>query len=220
MKKNLLVVLLAALASSQASAGELYDGFAVYGAAGTGGLGIGISKALTEDFGVRADVMKYDHNVTSTKGSMQYDGKLRLRDAGVYGDWRPFSGNFRLVGGVTVSSSNGDFSATGSGGTYTFNGVTTTAAAGEYVKGKVEFPSVMPYVGVGWGFGNYNKPGLTFGLDIGVAIGKAKGSLDVSSGLVAAVGADNVAAETQKFKDSVEKLSFLPVVKMGFGWAF
>ena len=59
-----------------------------------------------------------------------------------------------------------------SGDSYTFNGVTYTAAEVGTVNGTVRWKKTMPYAGLGWGTPASKSGGLTFLFDLGVGIGK------------------------------------------------
>ncbi|MBK6651922.1 MAG: hypothetical protein IPG42_20875 [Betaproteobacteria bacterium] len=80
----------------------------------------------------------------------------------------------------------------------------------------------MPYIGIGWGMGDLRKsPGWKFGVDLGVNIGRARGSLSATPGLMAdPVFASDLAAQSQKFNQSANKLVVYPLVKLSAGYAF
>jgi hypothetical protein len=105
-----------------------------------------------------------------------------------------------------------------SGGTITINGV-AYSAAGESIALDARFPTVSPYLGVGWGHKQADK-GAGFYADLGTAIGRPKVKLTATPGLVAAAGQSNIDAEQQAAQDKADKLRFYPVVKVGFGYTF
>lgn len=189
-----------------------------YGVAGSGGYGLGVIKHINPHFGLRAEASTFSYNDTYTQDAVTYDVGLKLRDAGIYADYRPFAGNFRLVGGVTINTPSASMSAQPAGGFFTLNG-NQYDATGESISASIRFPSSMPYVGLGWGYGGYGKTGLSFGVDIGAAIGKPSFTYTASSGLTTAAGAD-LQAEADKFAAEVQKIKFYPAFKIGVSYAF
>lgn len=227
-KQTLIAVAIACLASSAAFAQEstpsAFDTSAlknvmIYGAGGSEGYGLGIGKHINEKFTIRAEYLGWSADDIYTQNSIEYKVNLNLRGGGVFADFRPFEGNFRMVGGVTMRGSSAGLTGSASNGVFTIDGV-DYSAAGESISGKIKFPSTMPYLGLGWGYNGFNKKGLSMGVDLGASFGKAKGELQFSQGLVTAAGASAIAAEQKKFNDEVNKLKFFPVVKVGVSYTF
>ncbi len=227
-KQTLIAVAIACLASSAAFAQEstpsafetsAFKNVMIYGAGGSEGYGLGIGKHINEKFTIRAEYLGWSADDIYTQNSIEYKVNLNLRGGGVFADFRPFEGNFRMVGGVTMRGSSAGLTGSASNGVFTIDGV-DYSAAGESISGKIKFPSTMPYLGLGWGYNGFNKKGLSMGVDLGASFGKAKGELQFSQGLVTAAGASAIAAEQKKFNDEVNKLKFFPVVKVGVSYTF
>jgi len=192
----------------------------VYGVAGTGGLGVGLNLPLSSVLGVRGEIAQLTESDTYTEDSITYKGDLDLKGNGVFLDFRPFAGTFRLVGGATFGGSSAALLAQAQNGTVTIDGQTFNAA-GNALRADIQYPSTMPYVGVGWGHGRADAPGWTFGLDLGVSIGKPKVRLVGSGGLLAQPGAASaIAAEERKVQDDLNSARVLPVVKFSVGYQF
>ena len=209
MQKILIASALAAFALS-AEADEMYGGL------GTLGLNIGYAKAIG-DGTARIDLNGYTFSKTQTANNVTYDVKLKLLSVAALYDYFPMQGGFRLTGGVLLGDNKISGSARPTGGNYTLNGV-TYAAAGESLALSVKMPSVMPYLGIGWGHQQTSK-GLGFFADAGVALGKPKVSLTASPTLATAAGAD-LDAERQKAQQSLDKLKVFPVIKLGLRYNF
>ena len=216
MKKLHLAGLSLALLSGSAMA----QGVGVYGVAGTGGLGVGLNLPIGPAFGLRGELASLSESDTYTEDQITYQGDVKLKGNGVFADFRPFMGTFRLVGGATFGGSSAALQARTTNGTVTIDGQTFNAA-GNSLRADIKYPSTMPYLGVGWGHGRFNEPGLTFALDLGVSIGKPKVRLTGSGGLMAQPGASAaIAAEERKVQDDLDSAKVLPVVKFTVGYQF
>ena len=92
-------------------------------------------------------------------------------------------------------------------------------AAGEILTLDARFPTVSPYLGVGWGHKQASN-GPAFFFDLGAAIGRPKVKLTATPGLVALAGQSNIDAEQAAAQDKADRFRVFPVVKLGFGYAF
>jgi len=81
---------------------------------------------------------------------------MSANQLGGYVDWFPFGNGFHVTGGVHVRK----FQAVGHRQSDT--------GLGKFVTGKVKYPSVAPYLGVGWGYHNTQKRGFGVVFDLGV----------------------------------------------------
>src|ERR1700694_1505735 len=96
--------------------------------AGTLGGGIELSHAFSQRTGVRLDVDGYNRKQSSTQDNIQYDMKLKLQTASLLGDWFPAANNFRISAGAMFNGNKFTMKGQPTGGTYTINGQTYTAA--------------------------------------------------------------------------------------------
>ncbi len=216
MKKLHVVVVSLALLSGSA----LAQGVGVYGVVGTGGLGVGLNLPIGPAFGLRGELASLTESDTYTEDQTTYKGDLKLKGNGVFADFRPFMGTFRLVGGVTFGGSAAALEAQAQNGTVIIDGQ-TFSATGNSLRADIKYPSNMPYLGVGWGHGRFNEPGWTFGLDLGVSVGKPTVTLVGSDGLLAQPGAARaITAEQRKVQDDLNSARVLPVIKLSVGYQF
>lgn len=200
---------------------------AAYLQAGVSGPGLGLSIGWGGPFRIRADLINsYSRDLNGTRSGVPYAGKIKLADSGLYADWYPSGGAFRLVGGLMFNQSSIDLQASGAtGASAEINGRSYALTGADAITAQVKYPSVMPYLGVGWGMGNPAK-GFSFIADVGVAFGKAKSSLDASPSLRAKINsaglnADNeLASERQQLQDDVAKVGYYPVLRIGVAYKF
>lgn len=192
----------------------------VYGVLGSGGVGLGLNKPLSPTWGVRGELASASVSRTYTEDNITYRGDIDLRGSGLFADYRPFQGAFRVVLGASLGGSNAGLDAQPSNGQLTIDGQ-TFAATGNSLRARIKYPDAMPYVGLGWGHGRVNARGWNFGLDVGLSIGTPKVKLTASGDLLAQPGAANaIAAEERKVQDDLDGARVLPVVKLSVGYSF
>jgi hypothetical protein len=216
--KKALVAVFAGLATMFAATAHANE---VYGNVGTEGLGIGYSQALGSRDNIRAEFDGFSIGHDFNAGDLHYDAKLKLYHGAIYGDFFPAPSivPFRFTAGVLIGGDNLAGDATSMSGTYTFNGV-TVPTNGETVHAKASFPTVRPYLGIGFGHTPKASKGFSAFFDAGVAFGKPHIDFDVPSDIVAAAGQNNVNAEEQQLQDKADKLRFYPIVKVGITYRF
>jgi len=222
MQKNFNKIIAAVVVSVAAIGGNAAyaQSAEVYGGVGTDGIGAGLGYSFNRYTNVRAEVDGFSLSHGFTAGDLHYDAKLKLIHGALLGDFFPAPAVFpiRLTAGILVGGDNVDGTATSMNGTYTINGV-TVPSGGESINARLRFPTVRPYVGVGFGH-NPNKKGLSVAFDAGVAFGKPHVSFDVPANVVAAAGQDNVNAEEQSLQSKANDLRFYPIVKVALTYRF
>jgi hypothetical protein len=192
----------------------------VYLQGGTQGVGVGYAQPLTSWAGLHADLNGFGLSHKFSAGNMNYDGQVHLLSGGTYLDLFPIkSSAFRLTAGLLFNNDYVRGDAVSQNGTYNING-TTYSAPGATVSAKVSYPTVMPYLGLGFGHKPEATRGFGFTADIGVAYGKPRVGYNVSPELVAIAGADNVYAEEQKIRNSVNRYRLYPIVQVGVTYRF
>jgi hypothetical protein len=221
MKRRIAPAVLAlslGLSASFAHAFQLGD---IYLQGGTQGFGLGYAQPLTSWAGLRADINGGGLSHDFSAGDLDYDAHLHLFGIGTYVDLFPFpSSGFRISTGLLFNDDyiNGT-ARPDSSGNITINGTTYNIPTAN-VTARVKEPSVMPYLGIGYG----HKPSATrgFGLtaDMGVAFGKPHVDFNASPDVIAAAGAANVAAEEQQVQNKAAKYHIYPIVQIGVTYRF
>lgn len=222
MKAKLLVL---ALCSSFATAAHA-DGSGVYLNGGTTGFGLGVTTGTNSLTG-RLSFDTWKRTFTQNNSDGNYDVDLKLQNVAALMDWYPFGGAFRTTLGLVANGNKATLSATPSAtGTYTFNGVSYTAAQVGSYTGELKFNSTAPYLGIGWG--NPVATAKTWGLmsDIGVLF---QGSPKVTS--TATCGAalnttdcatfqSNVAAGAAQLEADMKNFKYYPVISIALSYHF
>ena len=192
---------------------------------GTTGLGLHLTTPLAAQLNARVGLNYANYSSTGNTSDVEYDFKLKLATVDALLDYHPFASGFRLSGGVIHNGNSIDVNARpNANGSYTINGRTYSAATVGQMKGEVEFRTVAPYLGIGWG-NAVQAAGWGFGMDLGVAFQGAPKTSLVSTGCSALAAlctmvANDVAAENAKLAEEVKDLKFYPVLRVGVSYRF
>ena len=191
--------------------------------AGTLGAGLDVSKSISERLAVRLQANALNYNHDTTKSDVDYKAELELRSAGVLLDWHPFSGVFRVSGGAYWNGNKATVTGRPTGNTYQINGQPYSSAEIGSLSGKIDFPSVAPYLGVGLASAPKAGRGMTFSFDLGVLYQREPNvALRVACGTTGRCAQlqSDVAAEQVSLQDDLKDFKFYPVASFGIGYRF
>ncbi|TXH30618.1 MAG: hypothetical protein E6Q94_09350 [Burkholderiaceae bacterium] len=184
---------------------------------------IGYAQSVNQQLGLRADFgTSGSFSQDGTEEGIDYKGDLNLHRVGLFADYFPFSGGFRLTGGVTINKTELKLKSNlVNGQPVTIGDQPYMPQGDEYLNVQVKMPTVMPYVGIGWGHQAREK-GWGFVADLGVSIGKAKLSyqtnfIEKSGGTVTQ---DDIDKEVSELRDGVGKVRVLPQISLGVSYKF
>lgn len=219
--KNSLAALAALAGTLAALATPLAHAREIYGQIGTEGVGLGYSEPLGTRDNVRAEFNGFRFSHDFNAGGLHYDGTASIYHGGFYFDFfpAPDTVGFRITAGALVGGDNVDATATSMNGTYTINGV-QYSTLGQSIHAKARFPTVRPYLGIGFGHTPVAQKGFSAFFDAGVAYGRPHIDFDVPADIVAEAGQANVDAEKQDLQNKADKLRFFPIVKVGVTYRF
>lgn len=202
MKKKHLVVAgcLVLFCSTQATAGE--ENVAVGLKAGSLGGGVELTKVLSDDLVLRTGVNYFTFSADSTISDIDYDMEATYKNGNLLLDWHPFSGSFRISGGLFLNGNEVDVDGA----------VRKDRILGEYaylapltelvhVKGNVDFNTIAPYAGIGWR-SNHGESGWGLACEFGVLF---QGAAQVSDLYVQAPVDVNDIKPVQDFLDEQKK---------------
>ncbi len=198
-----------------AQAADLYAGV------GTTGFLVGVEHHYSDAVGVRADLNGGSLSRDASTSDATYHGTLHLAALGLFADYHPWGGAFRLSGGVLLGTTDlqGNAVATANG-TFTINGV-QVSAPGESLSAKVKLPSLRPFIGLGWG--HAAKDSGVFGqFDLGLAYGRPEVTLTATPNLAAAAASAGTSVESERvlLQNKANDFRLYPVarVAVGIGW--
>src|SRR5712692_709358 len=188
---------------------------------GTLGAGVELSHAFGQRTGVRLNADGFNFSRTATQDNIQYDMKLKLLTASLLGDWYPFASNFRISAGAMFNRNKFTLKGQPTGGSYTINGRTYTAAEVGSLDATVDFNKGAPYFGIG--YGRPINSGLSLILDLGVMFqGSPHSNITATCGTgpnCAQLQSD-AAAEQSRLDDSLHNFKYYPVVSLGLAYTF
>lgn len=185
-----------------ASPGAFAADWGIGARAGTLGLGVDISRSFTPFFNARIGVNGYEYDFDVDGDQIDYDGDIELDSYHALVDFHPFTGGFRLTGGLVRN--NNQVVATG-----------TTSGGGE-ADAKVEWDKNAPYAGIGWGNHTSGFVPLSFSIDLGVM---AHGDADATVNS-AALSDSEERDEEQAIEDDLSDYDLYPVVSAGLIFRF
>lgn len=154
MKKNCIIGMALAfvMVSQFAVAQESDMSFGVR--AGTLGGGLELTADLSDEFSVRGGLNYIKFDFDASLGGVDYTMEPEFSNISILLDYHPFSGAFRLTGGLYLTDHTVDVSGT----------VPQDVVPEEYsqyayltdrarLQGSVDFNSIAPYAGLGWSSG-------------------------------------------------------------------
>ncbi len=204
-----------AMGACTAYAAEIYTNI------GLPGVMLGYAHAINPSFTVRGDLASLgNYNKDQTESGIDYKAKASFSRLGIFGDYFPFSGGFRLTGGLTVNNQKIDLTSTAQpGSTIMVGDQTVNMSADDRLYVSIKVPKTTPYIGLGWGHQQANK-GFGFVADIGATIGKAKLTVEATGPNLSTVSQADLDKETQELRDGVGKITFIPQISLGLNYRF
>lgn len=221
--KILMVAGVGMLVSSLANAVDV----AVYVKAGFPQIGAGVGIGVTDTLQVRAglDYLKFSSgDVEDT--DITYKADLKFKGAEALLDWYPFNGSFHLTGGAYLNKNELTIDAKPTNGEFTINDVAYQADEVGSLNGKIDFASLAPYVGIGWGHVAGKDGHFHFATDIGVLLqGSPNTTLNVTCGPLTDSGSctqlqSDVTVEENKLNDDISGFKYLPVATFSVAYRF
>jgi hypothetical protein len=178
------------------------------------GPGLEFETRLSENFGIRAGANYLPITVSVTADDIDYDADFSWKTVSVMADIYPFSGIFRITGGLFYNGNDVDVSGTPSDNVNIGNHTYTPAQVGT-ISGSLGFNTLAPYAGIGWSGGDTTSGNWTISFDLGVMF---QGSATVdelsASGLLGsnATFVNDLNQEKADLEDEMEPYQYYPVV--------
>ena len=207
----------------------------VGGRVGINGIGAEISVGLTQRLNLRfmaASIDIDDEEETVTVGDAGFEGDILAEVGFDYGatalflDWHVFNGSFRLTAGMMRNDGGADVSGSLQS-PIVVDGVTISPSdfEGNTLSGSVDLAdSYQPYLGIGWGRGAGDGPGLSLMFDVGVALLDPAVTLDATlasgSGLTQAEFDDALRGMEEDAEADLDDLEIWPVLAVGLNFRF
>lgn len=186
------------------------------------GVGPELSVGLSDYWTVRGAAHWGSYSVEGDTDDMEYDCDLNLASGLATIEWNVFAGGFHIDAGVLLNGNNIDASGKATNGTITINDVDYTAEQAGTIKGGIDFNSVAPYLGLGWGNPVDADTTWTFFFNLGVIF---QGSPDVSLSADGRLSTDatflqNLQQEEQELQEDLDAFKYYPVIALGLTYKF
>lgn len=190
--------------------------------AGTMGIGVSLSKLLVSHVGLRVQGNFFNLTLNGHNTSdVTYDAKLKVQSFSGLLDLYPGArGAFRLSVGVVTDPAKVTGTGVATGGDFTLNGHTYTASQVGTLSATGQFPSVLPYVGIGFGTAASKNGGLSLTFDLGIAIGKPSINLTATGAANNAALQSDLNAQAAKTQTDLNKVPGYPVIAVGLMYRF
>lgn len=224
MKNSLISLLFITTISLSSGANAAPGDMALGLKAGTLGAGLELTVEAVENVNLRfgGNYFKFSTDV-DVEGN-DYDVDLKLNSFTALADWYITDSSFRITAGALINENNLSGVALPSN-TYEIEGNTYTSAEVGVLNADINFNTVAPYVGIGWGSPFADDTDWSFMFDLGVVFA-GKPELDITStgGLLSndpTLLAD-IAQTEQDFRDTdeIKYLRFYPVLSFGVNYRF
>lgn len=189
---------------------------------GTLGIGADATVGILPQLNARLGVNVFNFDMETTQDDIDYDLDIRLLSFPILLDWHPFKNcGFRLSAGVVINQNKADLDA-GSQADYEIGGTTYPASEVGKLSGKLEFDTLAPYVGLGWGNALDESGRWTFSCDLGVVF---HGSGDISLKAHGPIASDptfqaELAEERRNLEDEIDDYRYYPVIAVAISYRF
>ena len=179
--------------------------------AGTQGLGLEGAVGIKKWVSLRGGVYGLEVSRDFDEGGIDYEADLQLGGVGLLADFFPARGQFRISAGLFANRTEIGLTAIPTED-IEIGGTTYTPAEAGTLRGKIDFDSTAPYLGIGWGnVADGRRVGFLFDLGV-LAQGSGDVSLSSDSGLVDPA---DFAAEIDEIEGEIEDYDLWPVISFG-----
>jgi len=180
------------------------------------GPGVELEGRLSDNLGIRGNFNYLPLSVTVSVDDVDYDADFSWKSFGAMVDLYPFSGIFRITGGLYYNGNDVDISATPSDNVTIGDHTYTPSQIGS-INGSLGFNTIAPYAGIGWSGGQASSGHWLVNFDLGVLF-QGSASVDelYGSGALASSATLNADLEKEKadVEDEMEPYQYYPVISM------
>ena len=185
------------------------------------GIGLDLIKPINDSFALRLNINGASYSENDVESGINYDYDLTLVTAGLLIDYYPLESAFRVSAGAYYNANEYKLKALTTDSLYEIAGNYYTTEQVTSIDGLMEFDTLSPYVGIGWGRTPKPKE-WNFSIDVGVLYHGAP-SVELSA-QCGAVDCDklqqDIAQEQQELLDVTKDYTIYPVISVGLSYAF
>ena len=212
---------------------QAQDNIGVTAKFGTLGFGLDVTKNITSDINLRANINKGSLNLDATDSEVIEDGSFELESAGILVDYYPFKNGFRFSSGLYYGNNQVDVSSIEEENNILIGSHHYDLTKDTKTHVSIDMSGVAPYVGLGWGNTILSSSKWSFNVDVGVLYqGSVKTSFNMSGTAIEHNSGETINLSTnQQFlkdardeklsiKQDTEGLEWYPVVSIGVAYRF
>lgn len=197
-------------------------GIGVGGKVSSLGVGGEVVGRLHDNLNMRVGLQGIAYDRDDTYSGIDYEAELEFFSGILLADWFPFSNNFRVSGGVAVNQNELNVTGVPRNGTFTIGGTTYPSALAGSLTGTVDFNTVAPYAGIGYGGSFSDTSNWSFFCDLGILF---QGSPNVSYSATGPLASNptfqaNLEQERKELEEDIDEYQYYPVVSMGVMYKF
>jgi hypothetical protein len=185
------------------------------------GAGLEVERSFNDKVSARVGFNYFPFDYNGTEDDIEYDFELDLMSLGVFLDWHPFEGSFRLTGGVIYNGNSLDSTAQ-SAATYEIGDQTYTGNQIGTLNGEIDFNDFAPYAGLGWNtaFGKDRHWGFIF--ELGVMFqGSPEADLTATGPIASQPDfMTELAKEEDNLQDDLDDFNLYPNISIGLSYRF
>lgn len=185
------------------------------------GIGAEVSAGINSFLNFRLGANTFPFTFTGTEGDIEYDIDGKLLSGRALIDVYPFEGIFHVTAGALLNGNNADLKAVAAS-SYTIGDITFKADEIGNLNGKVDFDTLNPYLGLGWGNPFHQTGNWSFQFEAGVVFqGSAKLSLTADGPISSnPIFLNELEKERKKAEDDLDRYRYYPVVSLSVNYAF
>jgi len=185
------------------------------------GLGVEGTARILPKLNARLGINYYPYTYDEEEDDVDYDIDMNLFSGSALLDWHPFAGVFRISAGLVLNRNELDMEARPTGFVEIGDQEYAPAEVGT-LSGDVDFRSVAPYVGIGWGNAVGEDKRWGFVCDLGIVF---QGSPDADLAATGPIASDptfqaDLAKEEENLEDDLDFFKYYPVISFGISYKF
>ena len=185
------------------------------------GLGVEGTARILPKLNARLGINYFLYTYDEEADDIDYDIDLNLFSGAVLLDWHPFAGTFRISGGFLLNKNELDMDARPNEPVEIGDQEYAAADVGT-LSGDLDFRSVAPYVGIGWGNAVGEDKRWGFVCDLGIVF---QGSPDADLAATGPIASDptfqaDLAREEENLEDDLDFFKYYPVISFGISYKF
>jgi hypothetical protein len=186
------------------------------------GVGVEAGKLLIPHVGVRVGANFGSISRTSTRSDISYDMSLKFKAVSALVDlYLKSRGAFHFTGGLVTNPLTLTGTGLPTGGNFTINDHSYSAAQVGTLTATGKFAGVAPYLGLGFGTSAHSGGRIKILFDLGTVIGSAKLGLSATGSASNAQLANDLEAQRVKTQKDIDKIAKVyPVISLGVAYHF